>query len=90
MYTLLNVANASEKGCHLQFKMAKNRNDMLNVQIRNNSDRNKDLTLTHLEEFIIFFLFKTSKNPNFLRNCLHTVPTTKIIWCKVYPYRLHA
>ena len=51
MYSLLNVAEASEKGCHLQFKMAKNKNDMLNVQIRNNSDRNKDLTLTHLEEF---------------------------------------
>ena len=29
---------------------------MLNVQIRNNSDRNKDLTLTHLEEFFFFYL----------------------------------
>ena len=49
------MADPSEKGHHLQFKMAKNRNDMLNVQIRNNSDRNKDLTLTHLQEFVFFF-----------------------------------
>ena len=53
---------------------------MLNVQIRNNSDRNKDLTLTHLEKFFFFFLFKTSKNPKFLRNCLQAVPTSKILW----------
>ena len=36
---------------------------MLNVQIRNNSDRNKDLTLTHLEEF--FFYLKQAKIQTF-------------------------
>ena len=38
---------------------------MLNVQIMNNSDRNKDLTLTHLEKFIIFFYLKQAKIQTF-------------------------
>ena len=38
---------------------------MLNVQIRNNSNRNKDLTLTHLEKFIIFFYLKWAKIQTF-------------------------